>query len=832
MTTKFATTKIYLDRSNISVTRLAHHLFIFLLIRILVIQLVGGFTARASAHILSPTSEIVVNSTADTQIDNDGFCTLREAITNANADSDTTGGDCLAGDEADTIILSSSVITPATILLYSELPTIIDESVLTILGPGPEANGLVLDAGESTRVFFVSGSLTLDHLTVKDGYSPYAGGGLINANGTVNISNSAFYSNTTYANYGGGIYNSGGTVNIINSYFANNSTVGGDGLHGGGIYNYGGPVTISNSTFVDNMSTGYGGGLLNSYGGTLSIMNSTFSANTSAYGGGGLYTDSGSVNIIDSTFVDNTSVNSGGGLSNDGGTVNVINSTFFNNNAGYPGGSSIYGGGISNTGGTMNITNSTFSANSSTGFGGGLYNSGKETITNSTFSNNWTVYDGGSLYSNGPMTVTNSILANNLGGGDCGGGGLIIDGGGNLVEEGSCGFEDGEDPQLGVLADNGGPMTPSGVVLTHALTSNSPVLHGAICTKGPSTDQRGVLRDQGDGCDIGAFEVEVATTNLAQPAPEPSVVGQPVNLSFMVTSIWGTPTGTVTVTASTQESCSTTLTNGTGGCVVTFETMGQRSLTATYSGNLNFLGSVSTSVSHTVKASTTTMLSAPPNASVVGYPIVVNFTVNSVFGTPTGNVMVSDGVNACTASLAQGQGSCSLALTTIGTRTLTASYEGSDNYLGSNSPGVGHTVISGEIFLPMVTHPLFFAGPDEVENNDYSNEANGPLVFNRDYFGKPDDSFDWFYFTVKSPGQIVITLTNHPLGAVGIDGAHLWLLLPTDDGLVVIGNTEEGPDFEITYYAEPGLYYIKVESDTEKCGLAVCTKPYTLFVSK
>ncbi len=46
---------------------------------------------------------IEVNSTADTMTASDGECTLREAIINANNDSDGTGGDCTAGSGADTI---------------------------------------------------------------------------------------------------------------------------------------------------------------------------------------------------------------------------------------------------------------------------------------------------------------------------------------------------------------------------------------------------------------------------------------------------------------------------------------------------------------------------------------------------------------------------------------------------------------------------------------------------------------------------------------------------------------------------------------------------------
>ena len=53
---------------------------------------------------LAPSAATIdVNSTADTLVAGDGQCTLREAILNANGDSDTTGGDCAAGSGADLI---------------------------------------------------------------------------------------------------------------------------------------------------------------------------------------------------------------------------------------------------------------------------------------------------------------------------------------------------------------------------------------------------------------------------------------------------------------------------------------------------------------------------------------------------------------------------------------------------------------------------------------------------------------------------------------------------------------------------------------------------------
>jgi hypothetical protein len=71
--------------------------------------------------------------------------------------------------------------------------------------------------------------------------------------------------------------------------------------------------------------------------------------------------------------------------------------------------------------------------------------------------------------------------------------------------------------------------------------------------------------------------------------------------------------------------------------------------------------------------------------------VTVNYTVVSGSGTPTGNVTVTDGVSSCIGTVATGN--CKITLTTLGNRTLTATYAGDGNFTGSTSPGVAHKVI-------------------------------------------------------------------------------------------------------------------------------------------
>jgi CSLREA domain-containing protein len=223
----------------------------------------------------------IVNTLADDTTNGDSFCTLREAITNANADLDTTGGDCIAGIGADTIIFDSSLGT-ATITLASMLPAITDGDGLTIDGE----NRISISGNDSVRVLYVgvAGLLTLQNIIITHGSAAQGGG--LNSDGTLIITHSAFLNNSSTGS-GGGVANPGGTVTITNSTFSNNSATG----DGGGVFNSG-TLTIANSTFSNNSATG-GGGMINNSG-TATILNSTFSGNSAAYEGGGVFTWNGS----------------------------------------------------------------------------------------------------------------------------------------------------------------------------------------------------------------------------------------------------------------------------------------------------------------------------------------------------------------------------------------------------------------------------------------------------------------------------------------------------------------------------------------------------------
>jgi CSLREA domain-containing protein len=92
--------------------------------------LLAGFLALSGAPAAHAAGVIIVNSDSDA-VANDGLCTLREAILNANNDDQSGSTDCAAGSGADTITFAGNY----TITLEgSQLPKV--TSTVTINGNG------------------------------------------------------------------------------------------------------------------------------------------------------------------------------------------------------------------------------------------------------------------------------------------------------------------------------------------------------------------------------------------------------------------------------------------------------------------------------------------------------------------------------------------------------------------------------------------------------------------------------------------------------------------------------------------------------------------------
>jgi predicted outer membrane repeat protein len=425
-----------------------------------------------------------------------------------------------------------------------------------------EGNGATIRRDANTtkefRIFTVGspGELHLDSVTVSNGRASWIdpgvfphefsdwGGGIFSW-GTLTLTNSHVTSNTADGN-GGGIY-AGGIVSLTNS------TVTGNGAPlGGGIANFG-ALTLTNSKVMGNTSTGDGVGIYNGGGGTMIVSQSRIAGNIGAGGsrGGGIYhssigtvtlTDStisgneatdgggifvasgrpqgvsGQLTLTDSVVSDNVAHHAGGGIANVG-TLKLITSTVHGNTV-LGGGD---GGGIFNGfGSDLEAINSTISGNTADGRGGGVAISGHpEHGTSTVMLVNVTVTDnhaaaGIVVDEFSVLTLRSTIVAGNTAQ-DVDGTvaesstyNLVGDGIGTNLNDGVNNNIVGVDPAIVIdsagLQDNGGPTQtialindPSNPALNAISMRDCPVAH----------DQRGIKRPQGDGCDIGAFELEV-----------------------------------------------------------------------------------------------------------------------------------------------------------------------------------------------------------------------------------------------------------------------------------------------------------------------------------
>jgi hypothetical protein len=252
--------------------------------------------------------------------------------------------------------------------------------------------------------------------------------------------------------------------------------------------------------------------------GTLTILNSTISGNSAVYipsqnenyASGGGVANSGTLTLQHSTISDNFTGGGihggvGGGVANIVGTTTILNSTISGNSAAGLGSGGFFhygsGGGVQNGRyGTLTIQRSTIAQNAARNEGGGVGNgrSGTLTLIGTLVSGNM-ASSGSEIFNS---SYSDPVQANdhNLFGvnGDAGVEGFSP-GPSDLVPPLGVGLPDILNP---TLAANGGPT------LTHALVLGSPALD-AIPATDPGctgTDQRGVPRPQGVGCDIGAVE--------------------------------------------------------------------------------------------------------------------------------------------------------------------------------------------------------------------------------------------------------------------------------------------------------------------------------------
>jgi YVTN family beta-propeller protein len=182
-------------------------------------------------------------------------------------------------------------------------------------------------------------------------------------------------------------------------------------------------------------------------------------------------------------------------------------------------------------------------------------------------------------------------------------------------------------------------------------------------------------------------------------SPTPGIVGQLVTLTATVSAsapATGTPTGTVTFMDGAANIGTGTLNSGQASVNISSLPQGSHSISVVYSGDSNFLGSTSATLSLPIKQTTTIALTASPNPSNTGQPLTLTATISVPAGTtgaPGGSVTFLDGSNTLgTAPVSAGTATFSTTSLTVGTHSLTASYSGDSNFASNTSAAVTQTV--------------------------------------------------------------------------------------------------------------------------------------------
>jgi predicted outer membrane repeat protein len=273
-------------------------------------------------------------------------------------------------------------------------------------------------------------------------------------------------------------------------------------------------MIIEGTTFGGNTANGRGGGADIATAGRIEVIATTFVSNTSTGRGGGAHLETDAT-IDDSRFQSNHATEGGGLYVGDFGPTEVFasTSTFSGNVA------SEQGGGVAaDDQDLLQLTNATVSGNQAPR-GGGISigvdpMDGSELVAlrHATVSGNTAPVGANVASHEGDLSITASLLVEPLGGGaSCEvGAGNQIPMGNSFVTDSSCGVHPTDTisaaaPQLGPLADNGGPTQTRAPSVFGPIGGKVPV---AACSL--DDDQRHLPRPQGSACEPGAVEVAEA----------------------------------------------------------------------------------------------------------------------------------------------------------------------------------------------------------------------------------------------------------------------------------------------------------------------------------
>jgi len=231
----------------------------------------------------------------------------------------------------------------------------------------------------------------------------------------------------------------------------------------------------------------------------------------------------------------------------------------------------------------------------------------------------------------------------------------------------------------------------------------------------------------------------VSAGTVLSASANPSVFGESVVLTAIVTAAAGNPvpTGNVTFRDGTRVLCNAAAfaaagVGATATCTSATFAVGSHALSASYAGDANNLASTGTSTQIVNAAATTLSIDAPASLALgQSATVTAHLAVTAPgAGTPSGNIVIGDGSASCTITLPAA--SCSLQPTSAGAKTLTATYAGDGNFdTSSATASLTVTTVTSNVTLTSTPNPstagqtvTFTAAVSEAA----ANEGTAPIV--------------------------------------------------------------------------------------------------------
>ncbi len=235
--------------------------------------------------------------------------------------------------------------------------------------------------------------------------------------------------------------------------------------------------------------------------------------------------------------------------------------------------------------------------------------------------------------------------------------------------------------------DSGG-YTPGSIAAANVNRDGKPDLLVAECVvQNCSIGSVGVLLH------VGSTPTKTALVSSLNP----SIFGQVVTLTAMVSSSSGTPTGTVVFFGGSATLGSATLVSGSASIAISALGAGSHSISAVYQGSLKFNSSASAPLTQVVNsATTTTFLASSHNPGFVSQTVAYTATVTSQYGgAATGTVTFRDGgTTIATVTVAGNRAAHNTKYNSPGTYSISATYSGDANDGGSESATLTETIVA------------------------------------------------------------------------------------------------------------------------------------------